>query len=75
MVMSIISAVCAGGLLIASSISWDINTYGPYSYYSRGVSATDYMLLILMGLTTLIAAIISASLTCKPLCCRPVKQE
>ena len=28
-----------------------------------------------MGLTMLIVAIISASLTCKPLCCRPVKQE
>ena len=36
MMMSIISAVCAGGLLIASPIGWDINTYGPYSYYSRG---------------------------------------
>ena len=37
--------------------------------------ATGYVLLILMGLTMLIVAIISASLTCKPLCCRPVKQE
>ena len=75
MMMSIISAVCAGGLLIASSTGWDINTYGPNSYYSSGVSVTGYVLLVLMGLTMLIVAIISASLTCKPLCCRPVKQE
>ena len=38
-------------------------------------SVSYYVLLILMGLTMLIVAIISASLTCKPLCCRPVKQE
>ena len=73
MVMSILSAVCAGVLLIMSSMGWAINSSNDYQ--SRRLSVTGYVMLVLMGLTMLIVAITSAALTCKPLCCRSVKKE
>ena len=76
MVMSIISAVCAGILLIMSSINMANNRSWNYNdqYFHKNPVAS-YVLLILSGLAMLIAAIVSASLTCKPLCCRLVRQE
>ena len=78
MVMSILSAVCAGVLLIMSSLGWTIHSSNCNFNYSRcsvDASVTSYVRLILMGLIMLIVAIVSAALTCKPLCCRSVKQE
>ena len=60
LVMAIISAVCAGILLITSSFCLAL---------SRKTSNTPFILLIAMGLTMLIVAIVSAALTCRPLCC------
>ena len=76
MVMSIISAVCAVILMTMSIINWVKNR--PWSYedeYWHKNPVASYVLLILSGMAMLIAAILSASLTCKPLCCRHVKQE
>ena len=76
MVMSIISAVCAGILLIMSSLNWANNRSWNYNdQYWHWNPVASYVLLILSGMAMLIAAIVSASLTCKPLCCRPVQQE
>jgi len=72
MVMSIISAVSAGILLIMSAISLEI--FGHYYRYRYGTSPVSYVLLIAMGVTMLAIAIASASLTCYPLCCRSTKQ-
>merc|ERR1711863_51525 len=69
MVMSIISAVSAGILLIMSAISLQI-----FGYHYRYHSPVSYALLIAMGVTMLVIAIASASLTCYPLCCRSTKQ-
>ena len=60
LVMAIISAICAGILLITSSFCLAL---------SRKTSNTPFILLIAMGLTMLIVAIVSAALTCRPLCC------
>jgi len=70
LVMSIISAVSAGILLIMASISLQIFGYR-YRYEASPVS---YALLIAMGVVMLAIAIASASLTCYPLCCRSTKQ-
>ena len=72
MVMSILSAVCAGVLLIMSSLGWTIHSSDCNFNYSRcsvDASVTSYVMLILMGLIMLIVAIVSAALTCRPLCC------
>merc|ERR1712223_289502 len=69
MVMSIISAISAGILLIMSAISLQI-----FGYHYRYHSPVSYALLMAMGVTTLVIAIASASLTCYPLCCRSTKQ-
>ena len=65
MVMSIISAISAGLLLILSSIlltaSWRI----------RPVGEAACVLQIVMGVVMLAAAVASSSLTCRPLCCTP----
>merc|ERR1712212_387277 len=68
-VMAIISAVSAGILLIMSAISLQI-----FGYHYRYHSPVSYALLIAMGVTMLVIAIASASLTCYPLCCRSTKQ-
>ena len=72
LVMAIISAVCAGILLITSSFSLAFGIPEDYNY-NTGVhmkaSMTPYLLLVSMGITMLIVAIISAALTCRPLCC------
>jgi len=70
LVMSIISAVSAGILLIMSAISLKI--FG-YRYWYEG-SPVSYALLIAMGVLMLAIAIASASLTCYPLCCQSTKQ-
>lgn len=67
MVMAIISAVCAGVLLIMSAILFEHNTRVPLPF-GKSIDAL-YTLLIAMGATMLIVAIISAALTCRPLCC------
>ena len=72
LVMAIISAVCAGILLITSSFSLALGNHENYNYntgITTRVSTTPYLLLIAMGLTMLIVAIVSAALTCRPLCC------
>ena len=86
MVMAIISAVCAGVLLIMSAIflsvtggraysySYSTYHYGSQNYYIIN-KVPSYSLLIAMGATMLIVAIISAALTCKPLCCRSDDQR
>jgi len=71
MVMAIISAVCAGILLIMSAIALEF--FGR-CYHCRVTGPYSYALLIAMGATMLIVAIASASLTCYPLCCRSDKQ-
>ena len=81
MVMAIISAVCAGVLLIMSAIFLSVTGGRAYSYsynYQYGYyvnKVPSFSLLIAMGATMLIVAIISAALTCKPLCCRTSEQR
>jgi len=73
MVMAIISAIFAGILLIISAFALDFHIH----YYRDGIEplrCTLLVLLIAMGATMLVVAIASASLTCKPLCCRSNKQ-
>jgi len=72
LVMSIISAVSAGILLIMSAISLQI--FGYHYRYRYEASPVSYALLIAMGVVMLAIAIASASLTCYPLCCRSTKQ-
>ena len=88
MVMAIISAVCAGVLLITSALSacnqlftiYDDNDH--HNHYQTSQVLNDryksllasYSLLIIAGATMMIVAIISASLTCRPLCCRSTGQ-
>jgi len=72
LVMSIISAVSAGILLIMSAISLQI--FGYHYRYRYETSPVSYALLIAMGVVMLAIAIASASLTCFPLCCRSTKQ-
>ena len=67
MVMAIISAVCAGVLLIMSALLFEHNTRVPLPG-GKSIDAL-YGLLIAMGATMLLVAIISAALTCPPLCC------
>jgi len=55
---------------MANNRSWNYND----QYFHKNPVAS-YVLLILSGMAMLIAAFVSASLTCKPLCCRPVQQE
>merc|ERR1712211_140694 len=77
MVMAIISAVCAGALLIQSVILVSIFGSRRSYHYHRDQSQSElvpYVLMITMGVTMLIIAITSASLTCRPLCCSPTKQ-
>ena len=72
MVMSIISAIFAGILLITSAFALDFHSY----YYRDGIAplrCTLLVLLIATGATMLVIAIASASLTCKPLCCQSNK--
>lgn len=89
MVMAIISAVCAGVLLITSALSarnqlftsYDDNDHHNHLQTSQVLDdrnkslLASYSLLIIAGATMLIVAIISASLTCQPLCCRSTDQE
>merc|ERR1712223_1158469 len=80
MIMAIVSAVCAGILLIMSAIflsvtggrSYSSYNYGSYHYGSQNYyidkvinKVPSYSLLIAMGATMLIVAIVSAALTCK----------
>merc|ERR1712004_140021 len=77
MVMAIISAVCAGALLIQSAILVSIfGSHRSYHYHGdQGQSElVPYVLMITMGVAMLIIAITSASLTCRPLCCSPTQQ-
>ena len=64
---AIISAIAGGNLLIISASNLAYQQYYEYS-------PVPFALLVVMGTTMLIVAIISASLTCGPLCCRPKKQ-
>merc|ERR1712223_2089680 len=75
MVMAIMSAVflsVTGGR--AYSYSYSTYHYGSQNYYIIN-KVPSYSLLIAMGATMLIVAIISAALTCKPLCCRSDDQR
>ena len=84
MVMAIISAVCAGVLLITSALSarnqlFTLNDDNDYHQTSQVLDrykslVASYSLLIIAGATMVIVAIISASLTCQPLCCRSTDQ-
>ena len=84
LVMSIISAVLAGTLLILSSISFAAVTdryrrssnydYGGLIYAEYSQAASGSGLLIAMGVIMLGISIASASLTCKLLCCRSNNQ-
>ena len=77
MVMAIISAVCAGALLIQSAILVSIFGSRRSYHYHRDqgqLELVSYVLMITMGVTMLISAITSASLTCRPLCCSPTQQ-
>ena len=76
MVMAIISAVCAGALLIQSAILVSIFGSRRSYHYHRDqgqLELVSHVLLITMGETMLISTITSASLTCRPLCCSPTQ--
>jgi len=83
LIMAIISAVSAGILLIMSAIILPIHVDyynyhiggGYYYQYNLKDTRPSMSLLITMGATMLIVAIISAALTCKPLCCRSDAQR
>merc|ERR1711872_616217 len=87
LIMAIISAVSAGILLIMSAIflpihdyysdydNYPTGSYNYYNYYNVKNTVPSMSLLIAMGVTMLIVAIISAALTCKPLCCRSDDQR
>ena len=82
LVMTVISAVSAGVLLILASIQIGFEAYkcsdgggGRYSYnYGDNYGCTGAAVLGLqigVSLALLVAACVLASLTCRPLCCRP----
>ena len=78
LVMTVISAVSAGILLILASIQIGGEVYEcGYSYddrYGNNNSCTStavFGLQIGVSLALLVVAIVLASLTCRPLCCRP----
>ena len=82
LVMTVISAVSAGILLILASIQIGGEAYkcsdgggGRYSYnYGGNYGCTGAAVLGLqigVSLALLVAAVVLASLTCRPLCCRP----
>merc|ERR1719167_2075166 len=85
--MAIISAVSAGVLLIMSAIflpihdyysdydNYPTGSYNYYNYYNVKNTVPSMSLLVAMGATMLIVAVISAALTCKPLCCRSDDQR
>ena len=90
MVMSIISAVFAGILLIISALWYYATDYNYNSDHNNNdhhhhnwkalkaiqIKAESTLgLLIAMGATMLIVAIASASIACKPLCCRSTNQD
>jgi len=87
LIMAIISAVSAGVLLIMSAIflpihdyysdydNYPTGSYNYYNYYNVKNTVPSMSLLVTMGATMLIVAIISAALTCKPLCCRSDDQR
>ena len=87
LIMAIISAVSAGILLIMSAIflplhdyysnydDYPTGSYNYYNYYNVKNTVPSMSLLVTMGATMLIVAIISAALTCKPLCCRSDDQR
>ena len=95
MVMAIISAVCAGVLLVTSALSACNQLFSKettftfyvnndfHNHHHQTSQALDdrykslvasYSLLIILGATMVVVAIISASLTCRPLCCQPINQ-
>jgi len=77
LVMTVISAVSAGILLILASIQIGGEAYQcgyRYDGYGNSYSCTStavFGLQIGVSLALLVAAIVLASLTCRPLCCRP----
>jgi len=71
LVMSIFSAICAG-ILILSGIDLGVGecSYFYSSYYCNDVTTVLYWLQVLTGITEMILAITSSSLSCKAICCR-----
>merc|ERR1711874_204521 len=75
MVMSIISAVSAGVLIIISSFLTAGDMHWRCAYYDRaclGLVTTPIQ--IVMGLVMLVAATVSSALTCRATCCRSTEQ-
>ena len=72
MVMSIISALVAGILLLISARY--LNFLDDHPSYPGYPGYPCYQLLVFMGVMMLGVAIASASLTCKPFCCRSTNQ-
>ena len=77
MVMSIISALFAGILLLVSAIHLSVHDENPrynWLYNNDKGYKSALELLVAMGVMMMGVAIASASLTCKPLCCRSTNQ-
>jgi hypothetical protein len=70
LVMSIISAVSAGILIILASILMHAYSWRTRGHWNSDVGTAMYALEIVMGLTMLVVGITTAALTCRPLCCR-----
>merc|ERR1712002_486270 len=68
MVLSIISSVCAGILLILSII-WSLLTYTGCD------CAISYSVIACMGLVMAVISIVISALTCRATCCRPDSKE
>jgi hypothetical protein len=71
LVMAILSAVSAGVLLIMSSIFFTFDSYCRYSSFGCDTKAAIYIIEIVIGAVLLVAGVVSAALTCRPLCCSP----
>merc|ERR1711962_263878 len=71
LVMSIISAVSAGGLIIMSGVLLEITSQcGSYHINDEGCGAyVPLSVLIVVGMIMLVVAIVSSVLTCKATCC------
>ena len=70
MVMSIISAISAGILIIFRANGLAFDGYGCDYYYCDVHDEVFYGIQLLAGIIELVLAITSASLSCKATCCR-----
>ena len=71
LVMNIFSGISGGILVIFSGLGWGIDKcYGIYDYCDDTVLVAMNVLWLIAGVTEMVLAIISSSISCKATCCR-----